>query len=345
MAVTCCAPIPDPARLSAETSAVEWPRFLATVDRHRVSALTARALEKFAPPEIAAALTDRARDDVAANLRAAAASASLDALFEAAVIPRLYLKGLTLSALAYGDPFLKASADIDLLVAPSDIPAAAAVLAKAGFALADPAGLPLAEIVSWHRVSKESVWLREADRVAVDLHSRLADSADLVPLGVDAATQQVAVTPRFTLPTLATPELLAYLAVHGASSCWFRLKWIADFAALAARSGPEKLEQAIDLAASAGGERAMAQALLLGDTLFGDVLDRARRAALLGSPMNRHLLVLSLAALAAGEPTSRWFGTVRIHLNQLLMRPGAAKMIKEALRQLRAAWAYRTLRA
>ena len=302
-------------------------------------------MEKIAPPEIAAALADRARDDVAANLRAAAATAALDALFEAAVIPRLYLKGLTLSALAYGDPFLKASADIDLLVAPSDIPAVAAVLAEAGFALAEPAELPLSEIVSWHRVSKESVWLREADRVAVDLHSRLADSPGLVPLGVDAATQRVAVTPRFALPTLATPELLAYLAVHGASSCWFRLKWIADFAALTARSGPEKLEQAIDLAASAGGERAMAQALLLGDTLFGDVLDRARRVALLGSPMNRHLLALSLKALAAGEPTSRLFGTVPLHWNQLLMRPGAKTMAKEALRQLRAAWTHRALRA
>ena len=326
-------------------SAVDWPRFLATVDRHRVSALAARSLAKVAPPGIITELSERARDDVAANLRAAAATAALEPLFATVVIPRLYLKGLTLSALAYGDPFLKASADIDLLVAPSDILAAATVLAGAGFALADPTGLPLTKIVLWHRVNKESTWLRETDRVAVDLHSRLADSPDLFPLGVDAATQRVSVVPGLALPTLAMPELLAYLAVHGASSCWFRLKWIADFVALVARSGPEKLEQAIDLAATAGGERAMTQALLLGDSLFGNVLDRARRAQLLGIRMNRHLLALSLEALAAGEPTSHWFGTVPLHWNQLLMRPGAATMAKEVLRQLRAAWTQRTQRA
>ena len=345
MAVACCAPALRPERVAAAAREVAWLKFLAIVDRHRIAGLCARALSGIAPDDAAIALADRARRDVGANLRAVACIAKLEKRFAAVGIRRLYVKGLTLSALAYGDPFLKASADVDLVVALDDIAAVAAILAESSFMLAEPARLPPGKLIWWHRQSKESAWWRERDELMLDLHSRLADCAAVLPHSASDPAQRVAVTPALALPTLETPALLAYLAVHGASSCWFRLKWIADFAALAARAGTLALDEAVVLVAAQGGQRPMAQALLLGDTLFGGILERDQRARLLDSRMNRHLLALSLDALAADEPTSRRFGTVPIHWNQLLTRSEAGPMIVEAARQLRVAWTHRRLRA
>ena len=71
------------------------------------------------------------------------------------------------------------------------------------------------------------------DGLNVELHRRLADSLELIPgIGVGSPRQEVEVAPGVVLPTLAPDELFAYLCVHGASSAWFRLKWVTDLAAL-----------------------------------------------------------------------------------------------------------------
>ena len=80
-------------------------------------------------------------------------------------------------------------------------------------------------------------------------------------LDVHSPAQEVEIAPGIALPTLADEELFAYLAVHGASSAWFRLKWIADFAAiLDARTGAE-IERIYQKSQVLGAGRAAGQAL------------------------------------------------------------------------------------
>ena len=323
LAVECCAPRRDAKRIARAAAGVDWPQFIATIDRHGIAGLASRALTGVAPGNAAAALSERARADAAVNLRAASTIADLERRFDAASVRRLYLKGLTLSALAYGNPFLKASADIDLLIDPADIPAAATILRDAGFSLAVPARLHQAGLSAWHKRHKESVWFRSHDGLAVDLHSRLADSPAILPLTVSAPLQRIAVAPGLTLSTLASDELINYLAIHGASSCWFRLKWIADFAAMRVSRPPR--QSVVD--------RSMAQALLLADTLFGVGLGDAQREVILSDRVHRRMLSLAFAAIAAGEPTERRLGTLPIHLNQLLMKPGLRFIGGDAWRQ------------
>jgi hypothetical protein len=57
------------------------------------------------------------------------------------------------------------------------------------------------------------------------LHSRLADSPELIPaIGAGSPHQKVEVVPGIVLPTLAADELFPYLCVHGALSAWFGVK-------------------------------------------------------------------------------------------------------------------------
>ena len=117
--------------------------------------------------------------------------------------------------------------------------------------------------------AKEWPWVG-SDGIVLDLHVRLADNPALLPvIGARSPTQDVEVSPGITLPTFQNEELFAYLCVHGASSAWFRLKWISDFAALASRFEPAELDRLYQRSQELGAGRAAGQALLLADRLFG----------------------------------------------------------------------------
>ena len=297
---------------------LDWPGFLALVRFHRVQGLAWGALgdSGLAPPAIFEALSNDARAIAAANLRAAAELRHILDDFEAAGIPVLFVKGLTAAALAYRQPLLKMSWDIDLLVAPENAPAAGKHLASRGYRRILPH--PPADLERWHRRRKELVWAND-DGLHVELHSRLADNTRLIPcITVDLPSEMIEVAPGIRLPTLARDELFAYLCVHGASSAWFRLKWISDLAGLIHGQSGEMIERLYEWSQALGAERAAGQALLLADSLFGTLSNTQLRELL---RQDRAVLGLADAAYRQltgppREPTSGRLGTWRIHLTQ-----------------------------
>jgi hypothetical protein len=267
-------------------------------------------------------------------LRAAAESRRFKEAFAAAGVPILFLKGQALGKLAYGDPFVKMSWDLDVLVAPGDVPKAAAVLGRLRFELATPRHA--SGLARWHAMHKESVWRNEAGQV-VELHSRVADQPQLLPdLAVDSPSQTVTVAPGAELPTFADDELFAYLCVHGASSAWFRLKWIADLAGLIHGHDAAEIERLHDRAHQLGAGRATDQALLLAHWLFGTTLSNPL-AKYLDAPVIRWLARAALREMLRGEPTERVLGTRTIHLSQFFLLPGIRYKAAEFIRQARAA--------
>lgn len=252
--------------------------------------------------------------------------------FSRASVPHLFLKGQALGALAWGDPLIKRQADIDLLVPLRAIGKAAALLASAGFVQEVPD--PSVDTADWHRRSKESLW-RNDDGVMLDLHSRAADHPSLLlQVTAGVSPQMVELGGGVAVPTLPVDMQIPYLAVHGASSAWFRLKWLADFAALVHRTPPAVLDDLAERSWQLGAGRTVVAALVLSHRVFGTRLPEGlwfdRGAAT--------LVGLSLDMLAdEREPTDRRFGTLKIHRAQLLMAPGSHYFLSELLRQLGAA--------
>jgi hypothetical protein len=316
---------------------VDWARFLRLARRHRVQALTWNALAQHAgqlPVSAAEGLSSDARLIAATNLGIAAQCRALRRCFELAGITILFVKGLTVGALAYRSPMLKMGWDIDLLIDPGDLEGAASVLSELGYSLRLPTQAE--ELQAWHGWSKESVWQRDGS-FHVELHTRLSDNKRLIPaIDVHSARQEVEVPGNYSLPTLAEDELFAYLAVHGASSAWFRLKWISDFAALLGGRSGKDIERLYRRSQDLGAARAAGQALLLADRLF-DILDTAPalRKELERDTATRLLCsaALMLMAKQVVEPTEKSFGTLPIHWTQFLLRRGAAFKISEARRQ------------
>jgi hypothetical protein len=308
------------------------PRRLAAIAaRHRIEAIVADGLRRIGhpiPPALADAPSDSARD----HLRAIANCARLNIGLAAQGIDHLFVKGASLAAMAWPNPALKMSADIDLLVAPGDVEPAADLIERLGFRPFEPSRR--SSLSRWHRRRKESLWVR-GDGMQVDLHTALTDHPALLagPI-MGAPRQQVTVTDGVSLPTLNDELLYAYLCVHGAWSSWFRLKWLADLAAfLARRSRP--IAHLHAAAASRGAGRASAQALLLIDRLFGldDPDQHLNRLA--SDPSHIRLRDRALVELLEPlEPLDRRFGTLRLRLAQLQLLPGTAPRLREAARQI-----------
>lgn len=343
----CCRWPPSPARDEAVRTgagrALDWTLIARIAERHRVEGLVWNALrraEVAVPAEAGERLRAAAARIARQNLVLTAESLRLAERLDGAGIRHLFVKGVALGALVYGSVGPKMGWDIDLLVPLDSVEAAAALLEAAGYRLDLPSGPRARETLArFHEHWKESVWKSADGALTVELHTRLSDNPMLLPeVGPDSPVQLVEVAKGRFLPTLGPDELFAYLSVHGASSAWFRLKWIADVAALLAPVPPDEIERLYRRSQQLGAGRASAQALLLCRRLFGTAIPPALAAELEADRTNGWLLAIALRKLAgralATELHHIRFGTASIHLMQLGLLPGLRFKLGELGRQL-----------
>jgi Uncharacterised nucleotidyltransferase len=320
---------------------IDWSRFLRLVRFHRVEGLAWNYISSSdgsAPDAVRRALSEAAIRIAAQNLQTSAECRAIHEIFDAAQVPLLFLKGLTVGVLAYGNPALKDGIDIDLLIDPADLGKAADLLRGRGYRLIIPRQSPDDRVLhAWHRSSKESVWAKDSPPLMIDLHTRAADNRRLIPgIDVHSPRQWVDIGQGIRLTTFADDELFAYLAVHGASSAWFRLKWISDFAALLQGGSGDEFDRLYRRSQELGAGRAAGQALLLADRLFGVLqASSALRVELARDAATRRLYRAALRLLTGepSEPTERFLGTMTIHWTQLLLLPGLGYKLSELLRQ------------
>lgn len=256
---------------AAATRVTDWDTVLADAVQHRVTPMVASALRLVpgVPEDIAARIATRARSDALLAMAQTAELFRIGNALTAAGVDWITIKGPALAQLAYGNVGSKVSHDLDLLIAPSARVAAFAALRDLGYASVD--GQDQAPPGSLDHVLKDSGWRHPERKVAVELHTRLFINRALIPtFGLRSPREMVTFGPDRTLPTLARPEALVYLAVHGASTNWHRIKWIADFAALTRCSSDAQLEAAKTCAEAMGAGDIYDSALALAATLFGD---------------------------------------------------------------------------
>ena len=344
LAVDCCRSAFRDSHIAASPmlEQVDWPRFARLAEFHRIEGLAALCVadQTSAPDGIRLTLAGAAARIAARNLQASAECRTLLKSFHSAGVPLLFLKGLTIGALGYRSAMAKAAVDIDLLIDPADLRRAAELLRAAGYSLAAPRDSANDRVLtSWHRCWKESIWAKRSPRLQIDLHTRSADNPRLIPsLSAHSARQTVDVGNGVQLPTFADEELFAYLAVHGASSAWFRLKWIADLGGfLSGRSG-EEIERLHHRSQELGAGRAAGQALLLADDLFGTLADApGLRRALLQDATTRRLYRTAFRLLTREptEPTDRLLGSLPIRWSQFQLLFGARFKLSELSGQVR----------
>ncbi|MES3629717.1 MAG: nucleotidyltransferase family protein [Longimonas sp.] len=137
-------------------------------------------------------------------------------------------KGAVLAQRYYGNLAFRRFADLDVLVAPHEVPQVKAILHDMGFeSLRSQAG------ESQALEAQIGIEMRRAaDQVVVEIHTELINKTLAYPLYADGVLARAVRTPIGTqsIYTMAPDDLLLYLCAHGTKHHWARLKWVADVA-------------------------------------------------------------------------------------------------------------------
>jgi hypothetical protein len=332
LTIACCRWPRSPEREAAVRDAAawvtDWSRFERLVARHRVTPLVRDGLacaEIVPPAAVDARLRARAGECAVTALAMARESVRLQHAFEAAGLPMLVIKGTAVGILAYGDPCMKESCDIDLLTSPKAFPEAHLLLEELGYELQLPGRHTPDRLKRLAHAGKDAGYRHRESGLIVELHWRLMRSRYLIPALDVYSPAQCVETAGAKLMTLDDDGLFAFLCVHGTRHAWARLKWLADVGAFLASHGPERIERMYRAALDAGADRAPAVSLLLCRRLFGvglppalDSLDSDWRVRYLESVALSYIE----APLPPGHPAALPPG--RLFFSRLFMasRPG-----------------------
>jgi len=322
---------PSPARTAAIADALanpnlDWARVAQAVERHRVAGfvhdgLTAAGAPS-APGDLLDAIRERASGDSLRNLRFAGEGLRLVRLLRGADIDVLVLKGSGLMMLAYGDLAIRQSRDLDLLVPVGSIIQAGEVCQRAGYdRIQPPPAASDIELAEWLRWRKDFIYRHRTSSLTLELHFRPTVSPGLAQ-GLDLwrGRREIAIQGNASLPAPDGEALYAYLCLHGALCAWFRLKWLADIAALTSGRSEAELEALHAAAVARGVGRASGQALLLVEAVFDRPLPAGLGRSLLADPRVRWLACFGFKVMSDPRtPDAVPFRSSQIELSHLLL--------------------------
>jgi hypothetical protein len=247
----------------------QWDKNLIhmAIHRHQVGPLLFAAgsrMQDQMPPALREELGRHYSDNARRQQDAMARLARIGAAFSAHGISWMALKSAPQAAALYGDPGLRHSSDIDLLVAPRDFVKAVDTLTMAGYIPSNPPVPPgPARRAILAAVRDVSLIAGDDHRCAVDLHRRLFLAVGRRACAIELRTDGGPVpSPRLDA------GLACYLILHGAQSYWVRLKWLVDLVPLLSQLDRVEKKRIPGLARLSGTEKSAAASLLLLQSLF-----------------------------------------------------------------------------
>jgi hypothetical protein len=310
---------------------LDWDRFIFWAKRHRVVSLvfeTLRQTENLAlPAGVVDSLRQASQRQARISLQQVAETVLLTRLLAEAGIGVVVLKGPALSQLAFGQPALRDSRDIDLLIEPVQVPRVDAILATQTYQRIKPVGKLSARLSSAYRQWTHEIVYRSASRGSlVEIKHRLHPTQALLALDIERLTAH----PRIVhlsghgVPVLPDVELFLYLCTHGSRHCWFRLKWLADIGALLSGMSGDLLDKITERAAFLGVERSLREALLLAHHLLAAPVPETLLANARADTAVRHRVALVQQSIATfgteNDLTSLRFMT-RLDIAEYTIRP------------------------
>ncbi len=219
----------------------EWNALLAAASEHALTSLVCKNLQDCAPAALPAPWRERFSqsyfESSCRNLALTAELFRVLAALESRGVSATPYKGPVLASQAYGDVALREFSDLDIIVPQRQIAAAHQALLALGFSPEIAAGEPSP---SPRRTPGQYAYRKGAGTL-VELHTE--HTLRYFPAGLDldalcARREPITVAGR-QVRTFSPEDTLLLLSVHGSKHLWDRLSWIADIAALTARSRPD----------------------------------------------------------------------------------------------------------
>jgi hypothetical protein len=263
----------------------DWVTLIEHALAHGTAALLCQRLlaldPALLPRDIAEACQAYLRACEAAASSAITELTAVLSLLAASGVPALPFKGVTLGAQAYGNPALRPSRDIDILIPAEHVEPALAALGELGYRSA-VADLRPRRRRDYHRYNGQDI-LFAPGKLPIEPHwtfapRTLSVDLDTPPIFARASTVRSAAWPH-QVPCFAPEDALLVAALHGGKEQWARLLWIADVAALLSACPAICWTSVLGRAAEAGCLRmVLLAAALARDLLQASLSDYASRA-------------------------------------------------------------------
>ena len=191
-------------------------------------------------------------------------------LFEEKGVPALVFKGPVLSHLSYGSTDLRFSADLDVLVRPSDMDEVDALLTEDEYRRLNSDSTSLHRKIRFY-FQKEHHYSRGNLIYNFDVHTTaikpsLGQWTTFEVLSERAQDVHIAGN---VFPSLSTEDLLQLLCFHGAKDRWTRLRRICDISGLIHRNPNIDWTAVIERAQATRCERILCLGLYITDTVLG----------------------------------------------------------------------------
>ncbi|MEN2990542.1 nucleotidyltransferase family protein [Tistrella sp. BH-R2-4] len=334
--------------LDASGPLADWGETARLLSRHRIQALAAPALlhrqDAALPEDLRRNLVRAVMLAVRIQSTQLAVLERMMAALEAAGLRAMSIKGPMVGRRFMARPELRLSNDLDILVDPARLDDAEAVIAANGYYRIRPApDLSPARLAYHRRWRKDAAFLAH-DRgqgPMIECHWRIFDNPRLLPLDFEAlwAARRMDSLNGAAIPVIGDVQQLVYLAMHGANHGWFRLKWVADFAAVAAAAPLADRLAAAELARRLGVLPVLNHALSLAVRFFSIPLDPSETARIAADRRVPSLDGFALDALAhpdasvIGLAHDRAFA-LRMTLHSHRLRTGPGYRVSQLISQL-----------
>jgi Uncharacterised nucleotidyltransferase len=220
----------------------DWDFFVEAATRHGLLPLAYKHLSASFSGSVPAAALGRlrslCRDNAARNLFLTGELRRVLDAFDAAGVVGVPYKGPALAVAAYGDPSLRQSLDLDVLVRPRDVERATSALLGLGYGRT----LLLRDYQEegFKRISYVRLFVPQGgEGFGLELHWNVSPRCFSVSFDTDelfGRLQTITLNGR-PVPSPPAEDLLLMLCVHAAKDCWGKLEWVASIAELARRPG------------------------------------------------------------------------------------------------------------
>lgn len=218
----------------------QWDEFAKLLHRHRVTRRVLGALTE-AECKVPTGLAQVARAEGVRALEQVSQAHEIQQSLEANGIRSMVLKGTVLSQYLYGDPAIRESKDIDIVVERDYFESALQlILTRHQYRCVYEPPVNTDRFGVWMRFNKD-IKLMSPNGLQIELHHRLTVIKELLPtIGVDHAVLPVSIGPAI-FHQLDRSSLFVYLCVHGSAGRWHRLTWLADIRAMLLSSGEAEM--------------------------------------------------------------------------------------------------------
>jgi Uncharacterised nucleotidyltransferase len=260
--------------LSLLTQVQDWDYLFTTANTHGLLPLLQKHLHSLdvhpAPIEFRARVRRHSLSNAQNVLHLVGKQLKLFRLFKDSHIPTAIFKGSALAQSAYGDFSLRQAGDIDVLISRSDFHRARGLLESLGYQMTPQ--LTAAQLSSHLASNCEIQFVRDNWFTIVDLHWALAPKSFIFNMDTDELLSRLQpVTIAGTeIETLATEDLIVYLAMHGAKHLWRALEWISSLGELLRSAELIAWDTVVERAEKAHATRMLGLALRLVERVSGE---------------------------------------------------------------------------